>query len=246
MTRETSARQSWPIAYTCVAAPCAPLWFASRYAEAELAFRLDIGPAIQDGVDYPAEIAVSVAPSGTGEMQVAAVSAIGSEITILPTGGQPGRIYTYNIVVTMSDGNIYPFVVRQGVAKLLSTDTAQVAPDPGFGAEVTWMAGSNNVSSQSVGANLVLSAVPCSVANVQANTTTAGGYLMLFDSATVPADGAVTWARCWQVNAGSTLPPQSFAPPLSMARGAVLAFSSNADQFTLTSSPTATFAGQVQ
>lgn len=237
--------EAWPTSYTCIAAQDTPNWFPARFAAANLAYGFSIADAVTPNVDYIASVAVAVAPSGSGEMVPAALSVIGYNVTILPIGGQPGRVYTYSVVATMKNGNRYLFIIQQGTSKVLQADTPQVAPSPEFGSEITWMAGTNNVATTALAANLVIAAYPCALANIQANTTTVGGYVMLFDSATVPADGAVVPIRIWQVPGSSTLPPQTFNPPLSMANGAALAFSSNANQFILTSSATAFLAGEL-
>lgn len=59
-----------------------------------------------------------------------------------------------------------------------------------------------------------------------ANLTTGGsaGFFLLFDSTSVPADGAVTPARCYTVAANATL-AVSANPPIRLATGITMVFS---------------------
>jgi zona occludens toxin (predicted ATPase) len=70
------------------------------------------------------------------------------------------------------------------------------------------------------------------------------GYVLIFNSATVPSDGAVTPVACYQVAANSTL-GVAFTPfPLAMSNGIVAVFSTTGC-FTKTASATAFFLGEV-
>ena len=75
---------------------------------------------------------------------------------------------------------------------------------------------------------------------------TAAGWVMLFDSATVPADGPVTPVKWWQVAANSTLAVSWGADaPLLLLNGCTLVFSTTGP-FTKTTSASATFSGEVR
>lgn len=63
------------------------------------------------------------------------------------------------------------------------------------------------------------------------------GYLMVFDSATVPADGTVAPRRVHAIAANASL-SRSFNPPIRCANGITLVFSTTGP-FTKTISPTA-------
>lgn len=67
------------------------------------------------------------------------------------------------------------------------------------------------------------------------------GYLMVFDSATVPADGTVTPKRVHAIAANASL-SRSFNPPIRCASGITLVFSTTG-AFTKTISATAFLAG---
>ena len=115
---------------------------------------------------------------------------------------------------------------------------------PGFGSEITWMPSSNNVASSSIGSSLVLSPIGITIANVQCNSTTVGGWLLLLDAATAPGSpSAVVPLRAWQMTPGETL-DKAFSPSLVTVNGAVLLYSSTGP-LTYTASATAYFAGEV-
>lgn len=74
---------------------------------------------------------------------------------------------------------------------------------------------------------------------------TESGYFMLLDAASVPANGAVAPKRVWWFDATTqqTL-DKTFTPPLAMATGITVAFSSTGP-FTLTAATAAQIAGEV-
>ena len=65
------------------------------------------------------------------------------------------------------------------------------------------------------------------------------GYVMLFDSATVPADGAVTPLKSWPIAASAGI-AVGYNPPIACANGIVVVFSTTGP-FTKTVSATAFF-----
>lgn len=78
-----------------------------------------------------------------------------------------------------------------------------------------------------------------------ATTGAAAGYVMLIDSATVPADGAVTPKFCYQVPANTTISETWGAYPAVFNNGIVIVFSTTGC-FTKTISATAFFSAQTQ
>lgn len=79
----------------------------------------------------------------------------------------------------------------------------------------------------------------------QITTAATPGYVMVFDSATAPSDGAVQPAACWVVGANSSLSMSNTPLPTRFTNGLVLVFSSTGC-FTLTKSATAFISGSVQ
>ena len=101
-----------------------------------------------------------------------------------------------------------------------------------------------NKVSAAAASSLVLRSVPGRIDIIQVNSGATPGYVMLHDAAAAPANGAVTPVLVWQLPANSTL-TQGFDPPLQMATGGVLVFSTTGPT-TQTLSATAWFAGRCQ
>lgn len=78
---------------------------------------------------------------------------------------------------------------------------------------------------------------------VQANTTSAGEWVMLLNATSLPSNGAVTPIAWWQVPINTTL-SISESPAFTMSTGIVIACSTTGP-FTLTASALCTFAGGV-
>lgn len=95
----------------------------------------------------------------------------------------------------------------------------------------------NNVSS------LVLRSTSCNVDIIQVNVGTVDGWLMLYEGAAPPSNGAIAPTFVWRAPANTTQ-DHGFDPPLLMAGGAVLLFSTTGPA-TLTLSATAQFGGRI-
>jgi len=89
----------------------------------------------------------------------------------------------------------------------------------------------------------VLRALPGGVDYVVVNTGAVAGWLLLYDLAAAPVDGAVTPFHAAQVPANSTY-SVGFNPPALMATGCVAAFSTTGPT-TQTLSATAWFGGRI-
>lgn len=91
--------------------------------------------------------------------------------------------------------------------------------------------------------SFVVRATAGTVDFIQVNSSANPGYVMLFDAATAPVDGAVTPRLVWRLAANSTL-DRGFDPPLRVETGCVLVFSSTGPT-TKTADATAFFGGRV-
>lgn len=92
----------------------------------------------------------------------------------------------------------------------------------------------------------ILKAAPGTLYTLQMNAT-ATGYLMLFDAATAPGDGAVTPRKVFYFTTlDNKTVDKVFNPPLAMTVGAVVAFSTTGP-FTKTTpgSPSAQFSAEI-
>lgn len=73
------------------------------------------------------------------------------------------------------------------------------------------------------------------------------GWLMLFDSATVPSNGAVSPRRAWYFTAvGADTLDKTFNPPLQMTNGAVLVFSTTGPFLLTLGAASAQFSAEMQ
>lgn len=78
-----------------------------------------------------------------------------------------------------------------------------------------------------------------------ATSGSVAGYVLIFDSATVPADGTVTPKLCYSIPATSTTGASWLNYPIPFSNGIVIVFSSTGC-FSKTVSATAFFSAQVQ
>ena len=76
-------------------------------------------------------------------------------------------------------------------------------------------------------------------------TSGGDGYVMVFDSATVPADGTVSPAYCFKIAANTSIAINFEPNPMSLQNGIVIALSS-AGPFTKTTSPTGHIVAQFE
>lgn len=124
-----------------------------------------------------------------------------------------------------------------------SLEVGGVAVSQGAPVPVTNVAVAS-VFSTDVVDHIILKGSPGVLFGFQSNYAESG-YVMLFDSITPPADGVVAPRKVWQVNLSmSGTLEVSFSPPLAMAEGATLVFSTTGPFFK-TSASTAQFSGEV-
>ena len=96
-----------------------------------------------------------------------------------------------------------------------------------------------------VSGGYVLKAGTAVLAGMNVTTGASAGYVLVFDAATVPADGAVTPLRCLPVAANTGVDINFRGSPLKFDAGAVVVFSTTGC-YTKTASATAFIAGDIQ
>ena len=101
------------------------------------------------------------------------------------------------------------------------------------------------ISNPAVGSSLLLRAGNVSLYDVNVVSGANAGYIMVFDSATVPADGAVTPKMCLPLAANTGIDINMRSNGMYLPNGAVITFSTTGC-FTLTKSSTAFIAGSIQ
>lgn len=96
-----------------------------------------------------------------------------------------------------------------------------------------------------VTSGIVLKAGTAVLAGMNVTTGAAAGYVLVFDAAAAPADGAVTPIRCLPVAANTGVDINFRGSPLKFDVGAVVVFSTTGC-YTKTASATAFIAGDIQ
>lgn len=100
-------------------------------------------------------------------------------------------------------------------------------------------------SAPAVAASLVVKDSSGTLTGFNVTSGATAGYVMVFDSATVPADGAVTPTRCIPIAANVGIEVSYRGAPLRMYRGATIVFSSTGC-YAKTASATAFIAGDAR
>lgn len=90
-------------------------------------------------VDPITSLSFAVKPSGAGEVVASRLVPIGSLITVWLTGGVPGRIYTYQLIITTQSGRILPVLIGQTADPTLAQCPIPPPPAPGFGTPLIWV-----------------------------------------------------------------------------------------------------------
>jgi len=103
-----------------------------------------------------------------------------------------------------------------------------------------------NVASPTQVAGFVMLPTPGSLWSISITTGGTAGYLMVFDSASVPSSGTVSPKNCWYVAATSSGSYQNVNGALSRFNSGIVAVFSSTGCYTYTPSSTAFIWGQVQ
>lgn len=96
-----------------------------------------------NGVDPLVEVSLSIAPSGTSEVQCTSLTVEGDQITARMVGGVSGQNYTVDLVMTTSSGNVFQVQIDFPVGRVAGSPiTPPAPPSTGFGTSVVWTASS--------------------------------------------------------------------------------------------------------
>jgi hypothetical protein len=115
-----------------------PTWWASKGPLETLTWAETITPYV-NATENIAQIEATITPSGTGELSISAVSVTGQTIDLTLNNGQPGRVYTINFVVTMSDGSRYQPTAQIGCRNTTPAGWPPPPPqNPGPGTPAIW------------------------------------------------------------------------------------------------------------
>lgn len=194
-------------------------------------------PTLSDGqqrqvrLDSSGALVISSGATGSSANQVQGTQADSSTATGNPVN-VAGR-YT-STLPTLTNGQAAQFRLTQNGAQAVSTTPtvdANVAIVPS--------------ASAAVESGRVLKASAGNLYRLSTTTGASAGYLLVFNSTTVPADGAVTPLICRAIAATSTLTVSFADIPARFSTGISVSFSTTGC-FTKTASETAFFEGYVQ
>ena len=194
-----------------------------------MAFMLAAGSALADSNGS--------ATGGTAGTQSTGAGCINQSPT-LSTGQQATLVCdsSGNLKVSISGGSGGTVTANQGTPNAGGANAWPVAPNPSSAST----SGVAPVQSASVETGHVIKASPGNLYdfNVSADATLAAAQweVLVFNSTTVPASGAVTPVKCYIVPAGTTSVSGAFPTPLYLGTGISMAVSTAATCFTKTDS----------
>ena len=116
-------------------------WWPSPKSNSNLDYSWDVSADLLPIGDSIASVALSVKPSGSGELVPVDMTANGYLITGQLSGGVAGRMYIVQIVVNTESGRVFSYLIGVAVNRVLATWPLVPAPTPGFGTAITWSAG---------------------------------------------------------------------------------------------------------
>jgi hypothetical protein len=99
----------------------------------------DLAP-IRDAI---ASVAVSIQPSGSGELAVTSVSVDRFLIMLNLSGGVAGRLYFIQITVSTLAGRTFVYVIGLQISPLLAVPPIEPPASPFMGAAFNWPSGVN-------------------------------------------------------------------------------------------------------
>lgn len=166
------------------------------------------------------------------------ITSAGLELFTVST---PGNVNVTNSVLPVNLNAGSSVVGKFGIDQTtdITTNGVEIAPTAAAAAGIA------PVVSTAVEANHVLKAGAGNLYGFQVTSGGTSGFVMVYNSVSAPADGAVTPAKCFELPANSTI-GVDFAPiPMVLTTGITIGFSSTGC-FTKTASATAFFSGHVK
>ena len=111
-------------------------WQTAETSDA-LDYDLDATAAIPG--DLISSLAVSVSPSGAGELVAVSASAVLNAVSIQLSDGVSGRLYSVRVDATTELGRSYSWIIYLPVVSPHSTNAPPPPPVAGFGTSVQWV-----------------------------------------------------------------------------------------------------------
>jgi hypothetical protein len=122
--------------------PLSPsIWWPMAELNSALDYSLDWSTVFADVDDTVATVQVSIAPSGSGELETVAISVAGSVTTFWMSEGVPGRVYIVYVKLGTMGGRTITQLVGLRTDPRLAVWPPVAPENPDFGAVVSWSTG---------------------------------------------------------------------------------------------------------
>jgi hypothetical protein len=153
-----------------------------------LDYSLSFAAALADTGDAIATAALSVAPSGAGELLASDLCVTGSLVTVTLAPSFPGRDYLVMVRVTSNLGRVWDVLPQLTVSRVLGAYPPADAPTDGFGPAITWPAIYSGLKLSGVAVFLTdLTGWPISTAGLAPGAAWANGTFVNIVPGFVPA-----------------------------------------------------------
>jgi hypothetical protein len=91
-----------------------------------------------NNADPLASVAVSVAPSGVGEVTIGGLTVSGDSINVRMIGGVAGRFYIVKLVIVTQSQQTFEALISLPMDRTLAPYPLPVPPNLGFGTATNW------------------------------------------------------------------------------------------------------------
>lgn len=108
------------------------LYWPTAQPDDFLDYGLDLSAPMNDSSDSIVSAAVSVSPSGSGELTLSYLTCASSVVTFWASGGVAGRSYFVKVDVTTLHGREFEFLVGLSISPVLAIFPIPPAPSNGF------------------------------------------------------------------------------------------------------------------
>lgn len=127
--------------YSTIPGPSGVLQWPIAASGMTLDYSVDVSALLADVSDTLATVKVSASPSGSGELSLIALQAVGGVITVWASNGVAGRAYRVRFICITAAGRtfeVYAYLkldFNEAVFPLITP------PSSGYGAPIMWTAG---------------------------------------------------------------------------------------------------------
>jgi hypothetical protein len=117
-------------------------WWPKKRPTEVLDYELEISAPLIDAGDDISNLSISIAPSGSGELQPVSVALNGTRVVAWLSGGVPGRSYTVKLDASTTGGRTFEWLVGIEVSSATG-QTAAASPSTDYGPSLFWPPGAD-------------------------------------------------------------------------------------------------------